>query len=60
MSLAQLSAQWGVMASLIEQLQQDAVDRTVRTSDLLRKALLVAAKLEIPNVPSWIEKELSG
>jgi hypothetical protein len=48
------------MASLIEQLQQDAVDRTVRASDLLRKALLVAAKLEIPNVPSWIESELSG
>ncbi|MGO8915030.1 MAG: hypothetical protein ACLQJR_03890 [Stellaceae bacterium] len=46
--------------SLIEQLQEDAADRQVRVSDLLRKALLVASRLEIPNVPSWIEKELSG
>jgi hypothetical protein len=46
--------------SLIEQLQMDAVDRDVRTSDLLRKALLVASRLDIPGVPEWINKELSG
>jgi hypothetical protein len=46
--------------SLVEQLQMDAVDRNVRTSDLLRKALLVASRLDIPGVPEWINKELSG
>jgi hypothetical protein len=46
--------------SLIEQLQMEAVDRNVRTSDLLRKALLVASRLDIPGVPEWINKELSG
>jgi hypothetical protein len=46
--------------SLIEQLQLDSIDRNVRTSDLLRKALLVASKLDIPGVPQWIENELSG
>jgi hypothetical protein len=47
-------------SSLIEELQHDATDQAVRTSDLLRKALLVASKLDIPGVPDWIEKELSG
>jgi AbiTii len=46
--------------SLVEQLQIDSVDRNVRTSDLLRKALLVASKLDIPGVPEWLNKELSG
>jgi hypothetical protein len=46
--------------SLIEQLQIDSIDRNVRTSDLLRKALLVASKLDVPGVPEWIENELSG
>ena len=46
--------------SLIEQLQIDSIDRNVRTSDLLRKALLVASKLDVPGVPEWIGNELSG
>ena len=46
--------------SLVDELQTDAVNRTVRVSDLLRKALLVASKLDIPGVPEWINKELSG
>ena len=46
--------------SLIEQLQIDSIDRNVRTSDLPRKALLVASKLDVPGVPEWIENELSG
>lgn len=46
--------------SLVEELQVDAINRDVRTSDLLRKALLVASKLDIPGVPEWIESELSG
>lgn len=47
-------------SSLIEQLQIDSIDRNVRTSDLLRKAFLVASKLDVPGVPEWIESELSG
>jgi hypothetical protein len=29
-------------------------------SDLLRKALMVAAKLELADIPEWLDKELSG
>ncbi len=46
--------------SLVEELQRDAVNPDFRVSDLLRKALLVASKLDIPGVPEWIDKELSG
>jgi hypothetical protein len=46
--------------SLVEELQRDAVNPGVRVSDLLRKALLVPSKLDIPGVPEWIDKELSG
>jgi hypothetical protein len=46
--------------SLIEELQRDAINSTISVSDLLRKALLVASKLDIPGVPEWIDKELSG
>jgi hypothetical protein len=47
-------------SSLVEELQMDAINRDVRVSDFLRKALLVSSKLDIPGVPSWIDKELSG
>jgi hypothetical protein len=48
------------MASAITQLQQDALDGKVRVSDLLRKALVVARKLELHEFQEWIEKELRG
>jgi hypothetical protein len=47
-------------ASLIDELQFDASSNTVSVSDLLRKALVVAAKLELADVPTWINNELSG
>jgi hypothetical protein len=47
-------------SSLVEELQRDAVNSSVSVSNLLRKALLLASKLDIPGVPEWIDKELSG
>jgi len=46
--------------SLIDELQLDASDGSVSVSDLLRKALVVAAKLGVSDIPEWINKELSG
>jgi hypothetical protein len=47
-------------SSLIEDLQGDAINREVHVSSLLREALLVSSKLEVPGVPTWIDSELSG
>jgi len=47
-------------SSLVEQLQLDACNPEVPVSNLLRKALLVASRLEIPGAPEWINAELSG
>lgn len=44
----------------IQQLQHDAMDSGVPTSDLLRKALVVARKLNVPSFEDWITKELHG
>jgi hypothetical protein len=49
-----------VATSLIDELQMDAANAAVSTSSLLRKALIVAAKLDVEDVPEWIDKELSG
>src|SRR5437016_860562 len=49
-----------MQGSLIEDVQRDAINCDLRVSDLLRKALLVSSKLDIPGVPYWIDKELSG
>jgi hypothetical protein len=46
--------------SLIDELQLDAANPQLTVSALLRKALLVAAKLEVNVVPDWINNELSG
>ncbi|WP_448192715.1 AbiTii domain-containing protein [Azospirillum sp. sgz301742] len=45
---------------LVPQLQQDALDPTVKVSDLLRKAKFVAAKLNLPDLMEWADKELLG
>lgn len=47
-------------SSLIDELQLDAASSGVSVSALLRKALIVAAKLDVPDLPNWIGKELSG
>lgn len=46
--------------SVVIELQRDALDRNFSATDLLRKALVVARKLKIPELEQWINKELSG
>lgn len=48
------------MPSLVEQLQADALDRTVPAADLLRKAKVVAVKLDLADFLTWVERELNG
>ena len=48
------------MASLVHELQKEALDPNVKVSDLLRKALVVSKKLGISEIESWINKELNG
>jgi hypothetical protein len=48
------------MASLVEELQRDALDSTVSVSDLLRKSLVIATKLSLRDFKAWVEQELNG
>jgi len=48
------------MGSIVIELQRDALDRNVKVSDLLRKALVVARKLSLYEFQTWIENELGG
>ncbi len=48
------------MASLIEQLQQEALDPSTSIPDLLRKTKVVAVKLDRMDAAAWVEHELNG
>ena len=48
------------MLPIVLQLQHDALDRDVPTSDLLRKAFVVAKKLKLNDFENWIDGELNG
>jgi hypothetical protein len=48
------------MASIIEQIQRDALDRTVPVSTLLRRVKLAASKLDLGAVEDWVDQELNG
>jgi len=48
------------MSSLVEELQRNALDGTVSVSDLLRKSLVVATKLNLEAFRTWVEHELNG
>ena len=48
------------MGSIVEELQRDALDPNVAVSDVLRKALVVASKLCVSELKTWIERELYG
>jgi AbiTii len=48
------------VSSVVIELQREALDRSVRVSDLLRKALVVARKLSLRQFQTWIENELNG
>jgi hypothetical protein len=48
------------MGALVLELQADALNRSVRASDLVRKALVVAVKLDLPDLKKWCDVELNG
>lgn len=45
---------------LVLQLQRDALNSSVRVSDLLRKAKVAAVKLGIEEMAEWVEQEFNG
>lgn len=46
--------------SIIQELQHDASGSVILTSELLRKALIVATKLRLEEFKTWVEYELRG
>ncbi len=50
----------GNKISIIQQLQKEALNPEISVSDLLRKAKIVAVKLNLKDFLNWIEKELNG
>lgn len=48
------------MESLVIELQKDAINENVRTSNLLRKAMVVSSKLGISEIENWIKDETYG
>jgi hypothetical protein len=48
------------MSSLVIQLQQAALDKSYKITDLLRLALVVARKLKVADLEAWIQSELDG
>ena len=48
------------MDSLVMELQRECLGPGVSVADLLRKALVVARKLGVRDLQSWIENELNG
>lgn len=48
------------MSGLVAELQADALNKEIRVSDLLRKALVVSRKLAIHQIEEWLKRELNG
>lgn len=48
------------MTSIVLQLQQESLDRSVTVTDLLRKSLVVSKKLRLGEFEAWINSELIG
>jgi len=48
------------MATIVEKLQQAALDKHTSISDLLRRVKLTSAKLGLGAVEDWVEQELNG
>jgi hypothetical protein len=48
------------MATIVEKLQQAALDKDTPVNDLLRRVKFVATKLGLANVEEWVDSELSG
>ena len=48
------------MASLVEQMQREAIDQSIPVSQLLRRAKLAAFKLQLKPSLAWVDHELDG
>jgi hypothetical protein len=48
------------MTTIVEKLQQAALDKDIPVNDLLRRVKFVATKLGLANVEAWVDHELSG
>lgn len=48
------------MGAIVLELQREALERSTKVTDLLRKALLVARKLKIHDFKEWINNEING
>ena len=48
------------MVGLVEEIQQLALDPSVKVSDLLRRVKLAAVKLGLDTAVEWVDKELRG
>ena len=48
------------MSGIVIELQRDALDSNVDTVTLLRKAYLVARKLQLNDFQEWVQNELNG
>jgi hypothetical protein len=48
------------MATIVEKLQQAALEKNTPVNDLLRRVKFVAAKLGLGSVEKWVEQELNG
>lgn len=48
------------MSALVPELVDMASSPTVSTADLLRRALVVASRLDVPELVGWIQSELNG
>jgi hypothetical protein len=48
------------MTSLVMELQHDALDENVQLSAILRKTMVVARKLDVPELITWCKSELDG
>ena len=48
------------MSSIIQELQLEAANSAISVAELLRKAKIVAVKLDLGEFATWIEKELNG
>lgn len=48
------------MDSLVIQLQRECLDPNISTLDIMRKALVVARKLDVPDFRKWVSKEIEG
>lgn len=48
------------MPALVPELVNAAIDASVSPGDLLRRALVVARRLAVPELVDWISSELNG